>query len=414
MKQCNRSERFLNFVLAVSFVCLISFYFVKNSVWLPFHDEFPVVVLQNSSYKEIDGKLKRWITSVERGYEETFYTRMEKVEDYGRWNQRLGKKILDDADPDRSVIRGEGDMLYYAIPKPVDTKEFTASFFRLDRFLKERRIYFAYVQAPYKHLKNSTAFPKGVIDYGNRIADEFSDSLKKEGIDVLDLNFVFEREGKKEEQVFFKTDTHWKIPFAFYGYQKTAEFLKENEVELTDFDVTTRRESYTVKKWKGVYIGSHGKRTGDVYAIRDDLELLIPNFDTDLEYLKYTREGKLMKERKGSFEDSFLFYGYLNSEDKYQDKYVVYMDWGASEDVILNRRVKNGKKLLIVKDSFAMPMAGFLSLNFEKTVLLDIREENRPQSIEEYIEKEHFDTVLFIASPTSMYYSPEMFLMPLH
>ena len=85
------------------------------------------------------------------------------------------------------------------------------------------------------------------------------------------------------------------------------------------------------------------------------------------------------------------------------------MDWGASEDWIQNRNVKNGTKVLVIKDSFAMPIAGFLSLNVSELRMLDIRKENRPQSIKKYVEEYQPDVVLFVASPTSMYYSPEMF-----
>lgn len=416
MKRKKWMEVMFNTVLSATFVAFVIYHLLHNQI-----DVFGIEavelpnILETRNYKEADALMKGYVFEMEDHYNTNLFQRMEKVREYGRLSAKTGKKVLDDAQAERSVIRGSKGMLYYAISTPVDTRPYLLSFRRLHDFLDKKGIYFAYVQAPYKHMKNSTTFPKGVVDYGNEIATEFAQGLKREGIPVLDLNENFVTEGGREEELFFKTDTHWKIPTAFRGYQKTVAFLQKEGVVLEEAKRTTDRANYKLKQWKSVYIGSHGKRAGEgYYEGKDDLEVLLPKFETNLQYRKYNREGKLIKERKGSFEDSFMFYGYLNSEDKYQDKYVVYMDWGASEDLIFNHRAKKGKKLLLIKDSFAMPLAGFLSLNFEETVLLDIRDENRPQSIEAYVEEHGFDTVLFVASPTSMSYHPEMFLMPKH
>lgn len=416
MKRKKIVEKVFNTMLGAGFVAFVIYCLLQNGfdVFTSEAAELPNLS-QAQNYKEADARMKGYVFELEEDYNTNLFQRMEKVREYGRLSAKTGKKVLDDVQAQRSVIRGDKGLLYYAISTPVDTTPYLLSFQRLHDFLDKKGIYFAYVQAPYKHMKNSSTFPKGVVDYGNEIATEFAQGLKREGIPVLDLNEVFASEGRREEDLFFKTDTHWKIPTAFYGYQKTVAFLQKEGVVLEDAKRTADRANYKLKRWEKVYIGSHGKRAGEgYYEGKDDLEVLLPTFKTDLQYRKYNREGKLIKERKGSFEDSFMFYGYLNSKDKYQDKYVVYMDWGASEDLIYNRRAKKGKKLLLIKDSFAMPLAGFLSLNFEETVLLDIRDENRPQSIEAYVEEHDFDAVLFVASPTSMSYHPEMFLMPLH
>lgn len=205
-------EFFFNLILSFAFFSFILYYFFHNSMFV-IKDVDRWKDAEGSGYRSIDSVLKQRVFELEKNYNEEFYDRMEKVECYGMLNRRLGKRILDDAEADRSVIRGGKNMLYYAIPRPVNTEEFVASFVRLNDFLKKRGVFFAYVQAPYKHMENSTTFPSGVIDHGNKIADEFCVSLEREGVSVLDLNDVFVKEGWKEEDVFFQNGYALEDPF---------------------------------------------------------------------------------------------------------------------------------------------------------------------------------------------------------
>lgn len=401
-------------IFSMCFVVFLLYYLFHNGVFFPseFAEKVQGVLKQDTTVRSKNVELKSAIAEQEQWYNNHFYQRMNLVEEYGRLQLVMKRRIMDDADRDRTVIKGKQKMLYYVIPRPVEVQEYVNAFSDLSKFAEQQGVFFAYVQAPYKHLRNSEVFPKQVGDYGVVLAEEFPEELRKQNIPVLDLNAVAVQEGKKEEEQFFKTDTHWTIPFSFWGYQKTAQFLQAQGLDLQNYDVTSKEENYRVKMWERCYIGSHGKRVGTCYYdFQDDFSVLLPAFETELEYTKFNRKGEKIKTRKGSFEDAFLFYGYLNGEDKFQDKYIVYMDWGASEDIIVNHKVKNGKKLLIIKDSFGMPVSGFLSLNFAETRMLDIRKENKPQSVKEYIEQYQPDVVLFLASPTSMYYSPEMFRM---
>lgn len=407
-----------NTLVTIVFFCFLGYYFVQNKFYMPnrFLEAYRDSFLMNQSFFENDSRLKQAIAKEEQRYNEDFFDREKFLFQYGTIQKKLHRHVVDDAIRERTVFVGKKKMLYYSIDRPVEIESFVDSFAQLNTFLQSKEIPFIYVQCPYKHLKNSTVFPSGVVDYGNQIADEFVNGLKQKQISVLDLNTLAVQGNTdfvlKEEDDFFKTDTHWRVPTAFWGYQQIVELLQQQNISLDNVSLTTNHKQYEEKKWQKVYLGSHAKRVGTAfYDQKDDVSVLIPKFDTSLSYEKWNREGKQIKKREGNFEQSFLFYGYLNEDDVFQDKYIVFMDWGASEDWIQNHKVNNKTKVLIIKDSFAMPIAGFLSLNVSELRMIDIRKENRPQSIKRYVEDFQPDVVLFVASPTGMYYSPEMFEM---
>lgn len=414
----NTIKKIRNSVLTVLFFCFLGYYFVQNNFYSPtvFFAAYRESFSSKQSFFENDRNVKQAILKEEDRYNEAFFDRQKFLDQYGTIQKKLHRHVVDDADRARTVFVGQEDMLYYVVDSPVEVDSFVDSFEQLNEFLTSKDVPFVYVQCPYKHLKNSTVFPVGVADYGNQTADEFVNRLREKQISVLDLNtLAVQGNGDtvlREQKDFFKTDTHWRIPTAFWGYQQIVKFLEQKDVALENVSLSTNREQYNEKKWEKAYLGSHAKRVGTAfYDKKDDVSVLLPKFDTSLSYTKWNREGKQIKKREGTFEESFLFYGYITEEDIFQDKYIVFMDWGASEDWIQNRNVKNGTKVLVIKDSFAMPIAGFLSLNVSELRMLDIRKENRPQSIKKYVEEYQPDVVLFVASPTSMYYSPEMFEM---
>ena len=56
-----------------------------------------------------------------------------------------------------------------------------------------------------------------------------------------------------------------------------------------------------------------------------------------------------------------------------KDKYSVYLGGNRGVDVVKNADVTNGRKLLILKDSYANSMIPFLSTNFSEIHLIDLR-----------------------------------------
>lgn len=415
-KRMIRFELAFNSILAFLMLAFIIFHFYKNSFILPSGYGF-FEVMKSESYADFDRRMKMKLKKVEKDYNESFYHRMDYINAYGYINQLSGRTILDDAVAERSIVRSSEGILYYMMQKRPDTADFVVAFLRLHTFLEQKNIPFVYVQAPNKHMVHSTSFPAGVMDYCNQVSQFFINQLKQNGIRNLNLDEVHERNCKNEKELFYVTDNHWNIHGVFLSYVALIDYLKNLEIgkKLVGTEQTTDVNRYELRTWKGEYIGALGKRVGIGYSdIRDDYEMLFPKFKNDFLFQKRGANGGEILNRSGEFKNVFFFPEYLEKKDIYQEKYTVFMGEGTAEEFIRNNSIENGLNVLVIKDSFAMPIAGFLSQNCESVTLLDIRNFARPRSVEEFVEDGEFDLVLFIASPIGMYFFPEMYSMPNH
>ena len=80
---------------------------------------------------------------------------------------------------------------------------------------------------------------------------------------------------------------------------------------------------------------------------------------------------------------------YLNKKDKYS-----YFLNGNSANAIIKTKISNGKKLLVIKDSYAHIASQFLCQNYEEVHFLDTRYYRIP--ISDYIEENKITDVLFL------------------
>lgn len=86
----------------------------------------------------------------------------------------------------------------------------------------------------------------------------------------------------KEEDDFFKTDTHWRVPTAF-GVSTNCRVVTATKYFFDNVSLTTNHKQYEEKKWQKVYLGSHAKRVGTAFFMtKGRCICLIPKFDTSL------------------------------------------------------------------------------------------------------------------------------------
>ena len=76
-----------------------------------------------------------------------------------------------------------------------------------------------------------------------------------------------------------------------------------------------------------------------------------------------------------------------------KDKYTVFL--GQNTPVVtINTNVKNGKKLIVFKDSYANSMMQFLTLHYEQITVVDLRYLNVPLS--DYVDMNDYQQALFL------------------
>lgn len=255
---------------------------------------------------------------------------------------------------------------------------------------------FLYVLCPVKGYNDS--FPDCIKDYTRDNYDRLSKAINKKHIPMIDLQKESETDGMTTEDLFFITDHHWLPETGFWAYQKICKILEEkycfdyNE-EYIDIN------NYNIKRYSDWFLGSQGKKVGKYFTPLgiDDIDLITPKFNTHL-----VEEQPLRGEsREGSFLDSVIYMDNLEKKDLYKrNPYAAYSGGDFRIQIIKNSLKQNGKKMLVVRDSFACCVTPFLSLQLSELHILDIREGDsyfgNKANVSEYIEKIKPDYVLVI------------------
>ncbi len=304
------------------------------------------------------------------------------IELYGGAQRLMGRRMVEDTDPQYTIVRLDNELLTFSDPdgEPMDmTLRAQEMIDFVRRVRKEYRTPVLYVQAPSK--LNVSDLPDGLADCSEAEADQFLALLEQARVDTLDLRPAFREAAQNDPEagaeLFFLTDHHWTPAGAFLGYQVLCEKLEEDyrfriEEELTD------PNTFNKYSFGEVFLGSQGRRVGSAYAGLDDLEIWSPKHTT---HFIYTVPVIGIK-REGPFVTSLLFPERLADIDLYNDNpYAIY----AGGDYLLSRAwnqdLPDGKRILILRDSFGCGLTPFLSMACGEVMAMDPRQFNGNQDI---------------------------------
>lgn len=230
--------------------------------------------------------------------------------------------------------------------------------------LQKDGIEFAFVLTPHK-LPSDTdpMIPSGYDSYFNRNADSFLQRLGETAVPIMDLREEMAEEKMSHYDYFFLTDHHWTVYGGFWAHEKVGKLidgllLREDFVE--DYG---NLKNYELTLYEKFWSGSHGQRTGTTFSGLDDLPVIVPSFDTDIrvemDYVDW--------DKRGDFSTAFL-----NEERLEVNPYAIYLT-SDLETKITNYLAPNDTSVFIIKDSFALVMAPFLSLHYRDVYLYDMR-----------------------------------------
>lgn len=299
---------------------------------------------------------------------------------YGGIQDLTGRRVIEDVDPQYTVVKLTDHLLTFADmdAQRLDMTERAEEMVEFARRVKrEHRVPLLYVQAPSK--LDMAQLPEGIPDYSGVEADQFLSILEDNGIDTLDLRPAFREEARKDplavEEHFFHTDHHWTPAGAFLGYQTLCEKLKKDyRFEIKKEWVDPRQFDRYV--FKDAFLGSQGRRVGSLYVGLDDFEIWSPRFSTDFTYVVSLSGVK----REGPFAASLLFPERLSETNYYEtNQYAIY----AGGDYLLSRSYNeenpDGKRILILRDSFGCALTPFLSIASGEVMAMDPRQFNGGQ-----------------------------------
>lgn len=178
----------------------------------------------------------------------------------------------------------------------------------------------------------------------------------------------------KEEYLYFNSDHHWTALGAFRFYQSLMPFLGFEPISEQAYNKNIVAHGFYGTL--SAKVPGYGKEdTIEQWLLKDT----IPSYTVEIPDSNYLG-------------DSFFFPQRLEEKDRY----TYYLDGNHALTIIRNINNPEGKKLLLVKDSYAHVLAPFLAPHYKEIQLLDLRYYNTP--IDELITEENFDEVLVLYS----------------
>ena len=192
-------------------------------------------------------------------------------------------------------------------------------------------------------------------------------------VDAIHTVDVFDAiDANKEDYLYFRTDHHWTQRGAYYAFKTFAEALGQSPPNLDDYDHKVATD----------YLGSLYKVTlnSTIAKTPDDIEVFYPIADHTYKGLeqpiKYN-EGHVIV-------DQWL-------ED--EEKYAVFLG-GDQPLVSIESDVKNGIRLLVLKDSYANALAPFFVDIAETVIVIDPR--LYEGTIQSLVEEYKITDILFV------------------
>ncbi len=266
--------------------------------------------------------------------------------------------------------------------------------------LEEKKIDFVYVQCPYKIDMNNELLPYGAEDKTNKNTNALVKRLKKSQVPVLDLRESISDTPDHVSEYFYKTDHHWNSLGAFRGFQEISKYLQAIYPEEKIYGEYQKLDNWDVHKKNNWSLGSGGKRTGVYFTGTDDLVWLTPKFETEMSFANVYKNEFYT----GDFCDANIREKYIEERDYFADHaYCVYV--GGNYPLILHRNDKApvDKRVLLVKDSFALPLETYLSTVFSEVDTIDLRH-YKGGTLYEYILESEPDTVIMSYNPSAIAY----------
>lgn len=215
-------------------------------------------------------------------------------------------------------------------------------------------------------------FAKGyenLIFRNKRDIDKITETLNDRVIDVNIYNTL----GKHaNEDIYFRTDHHWTPLGAYYASQLFCEKAGVGFDDITKF-TEDRREGY---------LGTMYKYSNNSPILKDNPEDFVAYYPYASYEVTYFSPSDL-KSSARSHDGGFFW----DISDKQKSSwYSTYLRGDSYSVKAVSNECKNGRKLLIVKDSYGNALAPYMLQGFEEIYIVDARMYKRTLSdtIEEF------------------------------
>ena len=179
-----------------------------------------------------------------------------------------------------------------------------------------------------------------------------------------------------EEEIYYRTDHHWTTLGAYYGYRAFCETLGIAGKTMEEFEQKTVSNSFYGTSYSSARLFS---------TQPDHITAFFPK-----DHAQYTATYNQSETREGLYWEE-----YLARRDQYS-----YFLGGNNPLAVIRSQTENGRRLLILKDSYAHCFAPFVAGDFEEVHLLDLRYYNG--SVQSYMEENGITDALVLYGFSSL------------
>ncbi|KPV61362.1 hypothetical protein QJ48_00050 [Paenibacillus sp. A3] len=188
---------------------------------------------------------------------------------------------------------------------------------------------------------------------------------------------------QRERSVYYKTDHHWTTRGAFYAYLELSK-----RMGLTP----KKEEDFTIRQVTDEFYGSLYSKSGFRHVEPDRIELYMPKAGGSCT-VEYVEEGRTS--------DSMYAMDNLGKKDKY----TVFFD-GNHSFIQITTGLRNGTKLLVVKDSYANSLIPFLTGHFSEIYVVDPRYYEK--DLKALIQERQIRDVLLLYNANTFFEDPSL------
>ncbi len=359
-----------NKIVAVFFVVFVGLQ-LTNIFQSPSFENF------SESYKKArkaESRIERSETSqletsrevIEKIINENVWRKLDLMDLYGRFYKFLDKRVISDPYYTEIIKTDDGQLVSLARKQDEDIIRRAKKVVEFNKTLQKKNIPLLYVQVPHKLSANADKLPPSLKDYTDYNADLLKGILVEAGVDFLDLRTKLTT-SKSMDELFMKTDHHWKIETSFEAASDIEKYLNNNygfNIDKKFYDP----KNYNKKILKNSFLGSLGRRVGQSYAGVNDFTLITPNFETDFTVSQINKNNTIVT--SGKFEKAVLRMKYLKGPVR-TNRYAVYP--GEHREFLLKNNLIEKGKVLIIKSSSGNPVSCFMSLGLNEVRTVDPR-----------------------------------------
>ncbi|WP_062107957.1 DHHW family protein [Bacillus niameyensis] len=201
-----------------------------------------------------------------------------------------------------------------------------------------------------------------------KVAEAIEKNLSS-SVEVIDIRQTLL--DHKKEPIYYKTDHHWTMRGAYYAYSKAGKTLGYQPYPISEFKIETVSNDF---------LGTYASKALGYQLKSDQIEVFTPEFPTS--YFVHYKDEQVTS-------DSLYDWSALEKRDKYS----LFLS-GNHSLMTIQSHVKNGRKLAVIKDSYAHSFIPFLANHFEEIHVIDLRYYHA--SLKQYLQENELDEILLL------------------